>query len=116
MSDQLKSILDKVQGMKPAQLKQMEKMFEREEKIQAEQKKGHAQVRVDDLAEHYERIQAKIKAWPDHRKIEIWRSKLKEYEVSLQNFQKYGQETPPGPKAGVKIDVPLGRLGLKSGG
>ena len=116
MSDQLKSVVDKVNRMTPAQLKQMGKLFEREEKVQSEQKKGRAQVRVDRLAEHYERLRARIKAESDHPKIEMWRIKLKGYEVALQNFQKYGQETPPGPKAGVKIEVPLGRLGLKPGG
>ncbi len=116
MSDQLKQVLAKVQAMTPAQLKQMGKLFEREEKIQSEQKKGRGQVRVDRLAEHYEQLLSRIKAEPDHPKIEMWKVKLKGYEVSLQNWKKFGQETPPGPKAGVKIEVPLGRLGLKTGG
>ena len=35
--------------------------------------------------------------------------KLAEFEQSLANFQKYGQETPPtGNKASVEIDVPAG--------
>ena len=99
--------------MTPAQLTQMEKSFERAAHIQRQQERGRALCRVDNLVDHYKRLQAKIKNRPDHPKIEKWKIKLKEYETSLQNFDKYGQEKPPGPKAGVSIDVPLGRLGLK---
>ena len=115
MSDQLKSVLAKVHGMTPVQLAQLEKAFERAAHIQRQQERGRAPCRVDRLVEHYERLQAKIQAKPDHPKIERWKIRLKEYETSLRNWDKFGQEKPPGPKAGVTIDVPLGRLGLNGG-
>ncbi len=73
------------------------------------------QLRVNRIVASIERLQAKIKETPDHPKIDLWKERIWEYKQSLITFATYGQETPPGAKRGVSIDVPLGRFGLKKG-
>jgi len=51
----------------------------------------------------------RLEADPENPRAAVWARKLAEYDESLANFQKYGQETPPnGKPVGVEIDVPAG--------
>ena len=65
--------------------------------------------RIQRLLDARAKCAAYLKAAPKHPRAKVWKRKIAEYDQSLANFQKYGQETPPtGNKASVNINVPKG--------
>jgi hypothetical protein len=65
--------------------------------------------RIQRLLDARAKCEAKLKAYPKHPRAATWKRKKAEYDVSLANFQKYGQEEKPnGKPIGVQIDVPAG--------
>ncbi len=65
--------------------------------------------RVQRLLDARAKMLARLEGAPKHERASIWKRKIKEYDVSLANFQEYGQETPPtNNPVGVNIDVPKG--------
>jgi hypothetical protein len=65
--------------------------------------------RIQRLLDARAKCVAYLKANPKHPRAVIWKRKKAEYDVSLANFQEYGQETKPnGKPIGVQIDVPAG--------
>ena len=65
--------------------------------------------RVQRLLAARAKCAARLEAHPKDRRAPAWARKLAEFDQSLANFQKFGQETPPtGNRVGVDIDVPKG--------
>ena len=65
--------------------------------------------RIQQLLDARTKFAARLEADPENPRVAIWVRKIAGYDLSLANFQKHGQETPPtGNKASVEIDVPKG--------
>ncbi len=65
--------------------------------------------RIQRLLDARAKAAASLEAYPKHPRVATWKRNMAAYDVSLANFQKYGQETvPTGNPVGVNIDVPKG--------
>ena len=104
----------RLQGMHPDDLVALEKAFKRRDVLLEDRVRGRDQSRVDRISEHLERLEKRIAAEPDHPRIDGLRKRVAEYRESLLCFGTYKQEAPPtGNRPGVKLEVPLGRFGIK---
>lgn len=103
-----------VEGLPYEDLVQLDRILHRRKQYINEQVAGRGQPRVDRIVANYERIKAKIKAMPNDPRVPRWKKRLAEYDESLRNWDEFGQETKPVGTPGVEINVPLGRLGIKS--
>lgn len=108
----VKRLHAEVEGLTEAEANQLDRILQRRKQTLKENIQGRGQPRVDRIAENYERIKAKIAANPDDPRVSAWKKRLEEYETSLQNWDKFKQETEPTGTPGVEINVPLGRLGI----
>ena len=71
---------------------------------------GRIQRLMDARKKFVDRLEANSK----HERASMWKRKIGEYDVSLANFQKYGQEKPPtGNLVSVNIDVPKHTFEIK---
>ncbi len=65
------------------------------------------------LLDARKKLLARLQAQPKHRLAKTWRAKIAEYDRSLANIQKFGQENQPTDgNTGVEIDVELGTISL----
>ena len=65
--------------------------------------------RVRRLLDARAKCAGRLGAAPKSARASVWKRKFKEYDASLANIQKYGEETAPsGKPVSVKIDVPKG--------
>lgn len=65
--------------------------------------------RIQRLLDARAKFTARLETNPENPRAADWERKIAEYDVSLVNFQKHSQETPPtGKPVGVEIDVPKG--------
>lgn len=71
---------------------------------------GRVDQRVARLVTAAEKLEARLKASPDHPKADSWRDKLNEYADSLESFQTFGRELPAPVLKAVEIAVPVGRF------
>lgn len=73
------------------------------------------QARADRIVAARRKLLDRLEADSEHKLAERWRGKVAEYEESLRNFHKFGQEAKPtGRTTVVDIGVPLAELGIKS--
>ncbi len=65
--------------------------------------------RIQRLLDARKKFADRLKTDSKHPRAVVWKRKMAAYDISLANFQKYGQETAPtGNPVGVNIDVPKG--------
>lgn len=116
--ERLQRLNAKLHGMRLEELEKLEEAFQnRERMLKASREIDPAQARVNRIVEALERVRKKIELHPAHPSIEGLKRREAELEESLLNFDRYKQEAPPtGAKAGVLLNVPLGRVGLGSRG
>ena len=73
------------------------------------------QGRVGRIALAMEKLERLMGDNPDSPKQEAWTRKWNEFATSLSNIQEFGKErAPTGNPVGVKIDVPVDFMELKS--
>lgn len=71
--------------------------------------------RIQRLLDARAKCVSRLDAHPKNARAAGWKRKLAEFDQSLANFQKYGQEAPPtGNRVGVDIDVPKGTFSVKA--
>jgi len=106
-------IAARLAGLKPEELMQIERGFERRDVLMKDRVVGRDQSRVNRIVDALDSLEKRIASDPEHPKIELLENRASQYRESLVNFAKYKQETPPtGNKPGVILEVPLGRFGL----
>lgn len=67
---------------------------------------------MDRLVAARAKLLSRLETNPEHELASRWETKIAEYEESLRNFQRYGQEVRPTGRPAVVIDVPLDELGI----
>ena len=69
--------------------------------------------RVTRLNHAKAKLADKLKLYPRHANAPAWRARIKEFDASIANFAKHGQETAPtGRPVGVSIDVGTDKIRL----
>lgn len=79
-----------------------------DETFEADVQKSRAAIRVEHILKASEKLSKELQNpdCPEARKVKLL-ARLNEYRIALENFKKYGQETPPADRLeGVNVEVP----------